>query len=55
LTESPLKTITTGAPTDGSIKAPGDFVDNNTKTKYDIEVDLSKPRNYTYKLTVVPN
>jgi starch-binding outer membrane protein SusE/F len=55
LTESPLKTITSGAPTDGSIKAPGDFVDNNTKTKYAIEVDLSKPRNYTYKLTVVPN
>lgn len=55
LTESPLKTITSGVPTDGSIKAPGDFVDNNTKTKYDIEVDLSKPRNYTYKLTVVPN
>ncbi len=55
LTESPLKTITTGAPVDGSIKAPGDFVDNNTKTKYDIEVDLSKPRNYTYKLSVVPN
>ena len=54
-TESPLKTITTGVPTDGSIKAPGDFVDNNTKTKYAIEVDLSKPRNYTYKLTVVPN
>lgn len=52
-TESPLTTAT-GASGDGSIKAPGDFVDNNTKTRYTIEVDLSKPRNYTYKLTLAP-
>lgn len=56
VTESPLSTISnTPAPTDGTIKAPGTFVDNNTKTRYAIEVDLSRPRNYTYKLTVVPN
>jgi hypothetical protein len=57
LTESAITTFSaTGSPaSDGSIKAPGDFVDNNTKTKYSVEVDLSKPRNYTYKLTVVPN
>lgn len=55
-TESPIATFSgTGSPaSDGSIKAPGDFVDNNTKTSYTIEVDLSKPRNYTYKLTLSP-
>jgi hypothetical protein len=57
LTESPISTFSdSGTPaSEGSIKAPGDFVDNNTKTKYSVEVDVSKARNYTYKLTVVPN
>jgi hypothetical protein len=57
LTESAIRTFSdTGSPaSEGSIKAPGNFVDNNTKTKYKVEVDLNKPRNYTYKLTVVPN
>jgi hypothetical protein len=54
--ESSLTTFSgTGNPaSDGSIKEPGDFVNNNTKTRYTIEVDLSKPRNYTYKLTLAP-
>ncbi len=55
-TESPIATFSgTGSPaSDGSIKAPGDFVNNDTKTNYTIEVDLSKPRNYTYKLILSP-
>jgi|GEM_PF-778351 len=39
----------------GTIKAPGDFVDNTTKTKYDIELDVNTPRNYTFTFTVNPN
>ena len=59
LTEGPLTTNTISPlPSnigEGSITAPGVFVNSTTKTKYAIEVDLSKPRNYTYKLSVVPN
>ena len=40
---------------DGTIKAPGDYVDLNTKTKYDVIVDISNPRNYTYQLVLNPN
>lgn len=40
---------------DGTIKAPGDFVDNNTKTRYNVVVDVSKARNYTYNLIPNPN
>jgi hypothetical protein len=39
----------------GSIKAPGDFVNNNTKTRYNVMVDVSNPRNYTYTLEINPN
>ena len=39
---------------DGTIKAPGDFVDANTKTRYTVVVDVSSARNYTYKLTPNP-
>lgn len=48
---SPL-TVTTTVDNTGTIKAPGDFVNDTTKTKYDVEVDVSNPRAYTYKLTV---
>ena len=41
--------------TTGTIKAPGDFVDNTTKTKYDIELDVNTPRKYTFTMTVNPN
>lgn len=39
----------------GSIKAPGTYVDDNTKTKYNIVLDLSTPRHYYYTLEVNPN
>lgn len=39
----------------GSIKTPGDFVDNSTKTRYNVVVDVSKARNYTYNLIPSPN
>jgi hypothetical protein len=39
----------------GSIKTPGDFVDNSTKTRYNVVVDISKARNYTYNLIPNPN
>ena len=56
-TESVLTTFSgTGtAPTEGTIKAPGDFVNNDTKTRYNVEVDVSRPRDYTYKITAAPN
>jgi hypothetical protein len=37
----------------GDITVPG--TDDGTRDKYKIELDVSKPRNYTYKLTIVPN
>jgi hypothetical protein len=37
----------------GDISVPG--TDDGTRDKYKIELDVSKPRNYTYKLTKVPN
>ena len=37
----------------GDITVPG--TDDATRDKYRIELDVSKPRNYTYKLTLVPN
>jgi hypothetical protein len=37
----------------GDITVPG--TDDGTRDKYKIELDVSKPRNYTYKLTKVPN
>ncbi len=40
---------------DGTITAPGTFVDSATKTKYDVVVDVSAARNYTYTLTPNPN
>ncbi|MBS7787213.1 hypothetical protein KIH23_07875 [Flavobacterium sp. CYK-55] len=48
---------TSAAPIDntGSVKAPGTYVNDNTKTKYDIELDLSVPRQYSYTLKVSPN
>lgn len=56
---SPLTSIdppfTNANYTDGSIKAPGDFVNNNTKTRYNVVVDVSKARNYSYSLTPNPN
>ncbi len=51
---SPL-TVTTTIDNIGTIKAPGDFVNDATKTKYDVEVDLNNPRAYTYKMKVNPN
>ncbi len=39
--------------TNGEISVPGAFVDNSTRQKYDIVLDLSKPRNYKY--TITPN
>lgn len=53
-TLSPL-TVTTTVDNTGTIKAPGDFVNDATKTKYDVEVDVSNPRAYTYKMKVNPN
>lgn len=38
----------------GNIKVPGTFNNGQTK-KYRIDLDVSKPRNYTYKIIVVPN
>jgi hypothetical protein len=56
---SPLTSIdppfTNANYTDGSIKAPGDFVNNNIKTRYNVVVDVSKARNYSYSLTPNPN
>lgn len=40
---------------DGTILAPGNFVDLSTKTKYDVVVDVSEARNYTYQLIPNPN
>jgi hypothetical protein len=37
----------------GDITVPG--TDDGTRDKYKIVLDVSKPRNYTYKLTKVPN
>ena len=37
----------------GDITVPG--TDDGTRDKYKIELDVSKPRNYTYKLTKIPN
>jgi hypothetical protein len=37
----------------GDITVPG--TDDGTRDKYKIELDVSKPRNYTYKLTKVTN
>lgn len=55
--ESPITTFSgTGVPaSEGTIKAPGDFVSNDTKTRYNVEVDLSRTRDYTYKITAAPN
>ena len=39
----------------GTIKVPGDYVNDATKTKYDIVVDVSNPRNYTFTMMVNPN
>jgi hypothetical protein len=39
----------------GSIKAPGTYVDDNTKTKYKVVLDLNTPRQYYYTLEVIPN
>ncbi len=36
------------------ITVPGTF-DNNARKKYDIELDVSNPRKYTYTLTLNPN
>ena len=48
----PSLSVSTGAvDNEGTIKAPGTYVSDATKTNYDIEVDLSNPRNYTYTLT----
>lgn len=38
----------------GNIKVPGTF-NNGETAKYVIEIDLSKPRDYKYKLVAVPN
>lgn len=38
----------------GSITAPGAFVDNTTKTRYNVVVNVSNPRQYTYSLTPNP-
>jgi hypothetical protein len=55
--ESPITTFSgTGVPaSEGTIKVPGDFVSNDTKTRYIVEVDLSRTRDYTYKITAAPN
>ncbi|MFY8214579.1 MAG: SusE domain-containing protein [Flavobacterium sp.] len=55
--ESPITTFSgTGlAASEGTIKAPGDFVNNNTKTRYNVVVNVSNPRNYTYNLIPNPN
>ena len=37
----------------GDITVPG--TDDGTRDKYKIVLDVSKPRNYTYKLTKIPN
>jgi hypothetical protein len=37
----------------GDITVPG--TDDGTRDKYKIVLDVSKPRNYTYKLTKVTN
>lgn len=39
----------------GTIKAPGAYVNDNTKTKYDIYLDLNTPRQYSYTIEVNPN
>ncbi|PWA06813.1 SusE domain-containing protein [Flavobacterium psychrotolerans] len=41
------------ATTGGEITVPGDS--DGTKQKYDITIDVSKPGNYTYTLTLNPN
>lgn len=38
--------------TSGEISVPGS-VDDTTRQKYDIELNVSNPRNYTYKMTAV--
>ena len=43
------ETLATGA----NISVGGAFVDNATRKKYDIVLDVSKPRNYTYTITQV--
>ncbi len=35
----------------GEISVPGNFVDKTTRKKFDIVLDVSKPRNYTYTIT----
>ncbi len=39
----------------GTIKAPGSYVNDNTKTKYDISLDLNTPRQYSYTIELNPN
>ena len=39
--------------TAANITAGGVFVDNATRKKYDIVLDVSKPRNYTYTITQI--
>jgi hypothetical protein len=47
--ESSLFDFGTGLP-GKDIKVPGD--NDGTKQKYDVVIDVSKPRNYTCKLTI---
>ena len=44
----------TTSTTGGEITVPGDF-NNNATQKYDIVLDVSNPRNYTYTMTLNPN
>jgi hypothetical protein len=39
--------------TGGEITVPG--TDDGTKVKYDVILDVSNPRNYTYSLVINPN